>query len=101
MKVIKIIDQHDQLSTFMLPMILFSKLFNNRISHQPKVTTMISKQISGAVKCYHPQILVEIILLQPLRWRCAECAVHHKQNVCEEQYHIYVVQISNKSDLSE
>ena len=34
-------------------------------------------------------------VLQPLGWRCAECAVHHKWNVREEQHHIYVVRTSN------
>ena len=29
-------------------------------------------------------------LLRPLRWRCAECAVHHERNVREEQHHLYV-----------
>jgi len=24
------------------------------------------------------------ILLQPLRWRCVECAIHHKRDVREE-----------------
>jgi len=23
-------------------------------------------------------------LLQPLRWRCVECAIHHEWDVCEE-----------------
>jgi len=27
-----------------------------------------------------------LVLLQPLRWRCAECAVHHEWNVREEQH---------------
>jgi len=26
------------------------------------------------------------MLLQPLRWRYAECAVHHERNVHEEQH---------------
>ena len=34
-------------------------------------------------------------LLQRLGWRCAECAVHHERNVCEEQHHIYVARTSN------
>jgi len=34
------------------------------------------------------------VLLQPLRWRCAECAVHHERNVREEQHHIYVARTS-------
>jgi len=28
---------------------------------------------------------VRFVLLQPLGWRCAECAAH-EQNVCEEQH---------------
>ena len=34
-------------------------------------------------------------LLQPRRWRCAECAVHHERNVREEQHHIHVARTSN------
>ena len=25
-------------------------------------------------------------MLQPLRWRCVECAVHHERDVREEQH---------------
>jgi len=25
-------------------------------------------------------------MLQPLRWRCAECVIHHEGNVREEQH---------------
>ena len=39
----------------------------------------------GAVRCKK-----EGMLLQPLRWHCAECVVHHKRNVCEEQYIQYM-----------
>ena len=28
----------------------------------------------------------EGMLLQPLRWRCAECAIHHERDVREEQH---------------
>ena len=38
---------------------------------------------------------VQFGLLQPLGWRCAECAVHHERNVREEQHHIYVARTSN------
>jgi len=31
-------------------------------------------------------------VLQPLRWRCVECVIHHKRDVCKEQHHIYVAQ---------
>jgi len=34
-------------------------------------------------------------MLQPLGWRCAECLVHHEQNMREEQHHIYVARTSN------
>jgi len=44
----------------------------------------------GAVRCKN-----EGMLLQSLRWRCAECAVHHEENVCEQQHHIYVARTSN------
>jgi len=37
----------------------------------------------------------EGMLLQLLSWRCAECVVHHKQNVCKEQHHIYAAWASN------
>jgi len=39
----------------------------------------------GAVRCKK-----EGMLLQPLRWRCTECAVHHERNVREEQHRIYL-----------
>jgi len=39
-----------------------------------------------------------LALLQPLRWHCVECVIHHEQDVHEEQYHIYMVRTSNNSD---
>ena len=27
-----------------------------------------------------------LAMLQPLRWRCVECAVHHERDVREEQH---------------
>ena len=39
-------------------------------------------------------------VLQPLHWRCAECAVHHEQNVREEQHHTYVARTSNNRVIS-
>jgi len=35
------------------------------------------------------------LLLQPLRWRCFECVIHHERDVREEQQYIYVAQTSN------
>ena len=43
-------------------------------------------------------------LLQPLGWRCAESAIHHKWDVCKEQQHknteIYVTWASNNRVIS-
>jgi len=36
-----------------------------------------------------------LILLQPLRWRCVDCAIHHERDMREEQQYIYVVRTSN------
>ena len=30
-----------------------------------------------------------LILLQPLRWCCVECVIHHERDVREEQHHTY------------
>jgi len=35
------------------------------------------------------------MLLQPLRWRCVECVIHHERDVREEQKYVYVAQTSN------
>ena len=35
--------------------------------------------------CYRYNAL--LLLLQPLRWHCVECAVHHERNVREDQHH--------------
>jgi len=35
------------------------------------------------------------LLLQPLRWRCVECVIHHEWDVREEQQYVYVAQTSN------
>ena len=40
------------------------------------------------------------MLLQPLRWRCAECAVHHERNGREEQHHMHVARTSNNRVIS-
>jgi len=31
-----------------------------------------------------------IVLLQPLRWRCVDCVIHHEWDVREEQHHTYM-----------
>ena len=37
----------------------------------------------------------EIVLLQPLCWRCVECVIHHERDVRKEQNYINVVRTSN------
>jgi len=44
----------------------------------------------GAVRCKK-----EGMLLQPLRWQCVECVIHHERDVREEQQYIYVARTSN------
>jgi len=34
-------------------------------------------------------------VLQPLRWRCVDCVIHHERDVREEQQNIYVARTSN------
>jgi len=29
----------------------------------------------------------EMVVLQPLRWRCVDCVIHHGRDVREEQHH--------------
>ena len=33
---------------------------------------------------------MQLIVLQPLRWRSVKCVIHHKRDVCEEQHHTYM-----------
>jgi len=32
----------------------------------------------------------EVVLLQPLRWCCVKCMIHHERDVREEQHHTYM-----------
>ena len=34
-------------------------------------------------------------LLQPLRWCCVDCMIHHERDVREEQKYMYVARTSN------
>jgi len=34
----------------------------------------------------HMDTAVSIGVLQPLRWRCVECVIHHERDVREEQH---------------
>jgi len=45
-------------------------------------------------------LLSVMTLLQTLRWRCVEWAVHHERNVRGEQYHTYVARTSNNRVIS-
>ena len=31
-----------------------------------------------------------VVVLQPLRWRCVDCVIHHERDVREEQHHTYM-----------
>jgi len=42
----------------------------------------------------------EGMLLQPLRWCCVDCVIHHERDVREEQKYMYVVQTSNNRVIS-
>jgi len=44
----------------------------------------------GVVRCKK-----EGMLLQPLRWRCVDCVIHHKRDVREEQKYVCVARTSN------
>ena len=39
----------------------------------------------GAVRCEK-----EGMLLQPLRWCCVDCVIHHERDVREEQHHTHM-----------
>ena len=49
----------------------------------------------GLVRCKK-----EGMLLQPLRWCCVDCVIHHERDVCEEQKYIRVVRTSNNRVIS-
>jgi len=34
-------------------------------------------------------------VLQPLRWRCVKCVIHHERDVREEKHHTCVARTSN------
>jgi len=35
-------------------------------------------------------LLTGLVLLQPLRWCCVDCVIHHERDVREEQHHTYM-----------
>ena len=49
------------------------------------------------MSCQPGLLMKHNLVLQPLCWCCAECGVHHEQNMCEEQHHMDVAQTSNNS----
>ena len=40
-------------------------------------------------------LTVIVLLLQPLRWCCVDCMIHHQRDVREEQKYMYVARTSN------
>jgi len=55
-----------------------------------RVQPSYKESVIGAVRCEK-----EGMLLQPLRWHCIDCVIHHERDVREEQQYIYVVRTSN------
>jgi len=51
-------------------------------------------------KWAQPNIKHVVLVLQPIGWRCVECAIHHERDVREEQRHIYVARTSNNRVIS-
>jgi len=49
----------------------------------------------GVVRCEK-----EGMLLQPLRWCCVDCVIHHERDVREEQKYMYVTRTSNNRVIS-
>jgi len=41
-----------------------------------------------------------VVLLQPLRWCCVDCVIHHERDVREEQKYMYVARTSNNRVIS-
>ena len=41
------------------------------------------------------RLLRSSVMLQPLRWRCVDCMIHHERDVREEQKYMYVARTSN------
>ena len=37
------------------------------------------------------EIVVHSHVLQPLRWCCVDCVIHHERDVREEQHHAYML----------
>jgi len=40
------------------------------------------------------------VVLQPLRWCCVDCVIHHERDVREEQKYMYVARTSNSRVIS-
>ena len=41
------------------------------------------------------RLLRSSVMLQPLRWRCVDCMIHHERDVRDEQKYMYVARTSN------
>jgi len=40
-------------------------------------------------KKFMSQNYKSLVVLQPLRWCCVKCVIHHERDVPEEQHHTY------------
>ena len=50
---------------------------------------------SDVWRTYFAVCMASKVVLQPLRWRCVDCLIHHERDVREEQKYICVAQASN------
>ena len=59
------------------------------------VRTSHKERAIGVVRCKK-----EWMLLQPLRWCCVNCMIHHERDVREEQKYMYVARTNNNRVIS-
>jgi len=57
-------------------------------------TTYCYRHFSLIVKIDKKEYIL-VLVLQPLRWRCVDCVIHHERDVREEQQYICVARASN------
>ena len=63
----------------------------------------VGRHFRGVVPCFVCENIIDVNvkvqhnsdLLQPLRWRCVDCVIHHEWDVREEQQNIYVARTRN------
>jgi len=56
---------------------------------QITVTVISLSSCCDVITVVNVKIYTHGRLLQPLRWCCVDCVIHHERDVREEQYHTY------------